>query len=145
MGLIWLAAYPKSGMTWLRFLLANYMNDNMQSSMEVFNDVPDIHALLIENRKLSGSGMEARSSSIMPCSTHFLYTENHPYYENTSGFIYLMRHPKDVLLSNLNYAKLSSSHGQINEKEFALDFIENRGMKHWVLKGFGTWENHARY
>jgi len=41
----WLAFYPKSGNTWMRFLLYSYFYGNIDDSHEVGLRIPDIHAL----------------------------------------------------------------------------------------------------
>ena len=41
----WLASYPKSGNTWLRFLLYSYYYGSVTVSAQVAERIPDIHAL----------------------------------------------------------------------------------------------------
>lgn len=41
--IIWLGSYPKSGNTWMRFLLANLYFEPVESSAELSSMIPDIH------------------------------------------------------------------------------------------------------
>ena len=134
MKVIWLAAYPKSGVTWLQFLLANYICDNIQDSMSVLNRIPDIHRqqLNVDDPTLTGNVL---------CKTHFLFDDRHPHHEHTAGFIYLLRHPKDILLSNLNYFKLLSPDG-FDKRHFVIDFINKMGFSEWLQRNFGSWNEH---
>ena len=45
MSIIWLASYPKSGNTWLRFLLYNYLFGEVRRSGDIARRIPDIHTL----------------------------------------------------------------------------------------------------
>jgi hypothetical protein len=40
---VWLASYPKSGNTWLRFMNANMVVVDIAWSDQVMRQVPDIH------------------------------------------------------------------------------------------------------
>jgi hypothetical protein len=116
MRIVWLASFPKSGNTWLRFLVYSYMYGPPQASSEVGERIPDIH----HGAKLSvppGDGQ-------LFVKTHLMPGPNHPFMDRTQGFVYVVRHPKDVLLSNLNYARLASA-GDFDAKGFAIHFIRH--------------------
>jgi hypothetical protein len=78
-----------------------------------------------------------------------MLSEHHPGLTDTAGFIYVLRHPKDVLLSNLNFfkmiapAKMNKETGGFSEQEFARGFIANMGVRKWMGMGMGSWEEHV--
>ena len=72
-----------------------------------------------------------------------MHSLRHPYLNETEAFIYILRHPKDILLSNLNYFRLVGN-AQIDEEAFAKAFIENEGVPRWKSMGMGSWTEHAR-
>jgi len=43
--IIWLASYPKSGNTWMRFLLSNLLCKDPETTEELENAIPDIHCV----------------------------------------------------------------------------------------------------
>jgi len=72
-----------------------------------------------------------------------LYSDDHPYIHLTGSFIYVLRNPKDVLLSNLNNFKLRGSVG-VNDKEFVRDFIRHMGVRKRIEAGMGSWTENIR-
>jgi hypothetical protein len=126
--MIWLASYPRSGNTWLRFLLSSYLLGSEPDSEEMEGRIPSLHR---------DSVGQAWAHDPVLAKTHLPWSEGHPHAAETRGVIYLIRHPKDVLLSNLNYFKLYRE--AVEDREFALDFIQSGGA--WTL--CGRWEEHA--
>ena len=124
MRIVWLASYPKSGNTWLRFLLCNYIYGEITRSEEVGHRIPDIHAA-------NGDLPNPEGQQPLLCKTHLILNKNHPHVDKTNAFIQVVRHPKDVLLSNLHYAKLAKPGGQINETAFCTEFINQMGVLRW--------------
>ena len=131
-GIVWLASYPRSGNTWLRFLLSTYLLGAVRSSREMEGRIPNLHR---------GNAGHARDHDPKLVKTHRPWGPRHPLAGETRGCIYLIRHPKDVLLSNLNYFKLQGE--AVEDRAFALDFIDNGGLAWWRTE-LGTWEEHAR-
>lgn len=132
MKIVWLASYPKSGNTWLRFFLHNYLFGKATSSQEVAQKIPDIHRIRTIPSDHPGS---------LLCKTHFALSPHHPSLQDTIGFIYLLRHPKDILLSSLNYCRLEGDN-LMSEEEFAMEFIKNMGAPKWEAVGMGSWPSH---
>jgi len=138
MDIIWLASYPKSGNTWLASLIYNYVYGPLQSSGDVKKQILDIHDLAAQGLVLNENAPRG-----LICKTHFLFSAQHPHAHCTNAFIHLMRHPKDVLLSTLNFAKIEKINQHINEKAFAENFIANMGVPKWQQFGYGNWAEHT--
>ena len=135
MGIIWLASYPKSGNTWLRIFLYYYLFGELRKSDDLASNIPDLHVRSIVKPSNSGGATLYK--------THFLWSPQHPHIDQSSGFIYVLRHPKDVLLSNLNYIRLVGN-DTISDAQFARRFIEQLGVPQWRRLGMGSWPEHAQ-
>jgi len=129
--MVWLASYPRSGNTWLRFLLCAYLLGEARDSREMEGRIPNLHR---------GNIDKAWDHDPVLGKTHLSWNEDHPRRQESRGCIYLIRHPKDVLLSNLNYFKLQG--GVVGDRAFALDFIHCGGVP-WWCEDLGSWEGHA--
>jgi hypothetical protein len=132
MNLYWLASYPKSGNTWLRFFLYRYLIGEIKSSSDIAQKIPDIHRIQGVNTSFSGTYY---------CKTHFMYSPKHPYIDSTAGFIHIIRNPKDILLSSLNYREMETN-AIGGDYDFTMDFINNMGLVEWKNVGFGNWVEH---
>lgn len=132
MKVIWIASYPKSGNTWLRFFLYSYYFGIPVNSRDINLKIPDIH---------TPNNLDVDTSKRIFSKTHFALSDQHPHIDKTAGSIYVVRHPKDVLLSNLNYFRLTG-HTGINEIEFVRTFIKNKGLPVWRQAGMGSWSEH---
>ena len=140
MKIIWLASYPKSGNTYLRFLLYNYLYGEVKESIQVERVMPDLHKALSQKIRF-----DVEKDINIFCKTHFAYSAQLPYIEHTTGAIYILRNPRDVLLSNLRYFQLTSERA-IDESEFVRTFIQNLGATRWHKMNMGTWpENIASW
>lgn len=135
MKIVWIASYPKSGNTLVRLLLHNYLYGETDNTDLIDDRIPGLHRLLAENRTvdLDGSGIKLIKS-------HFLFSKRHPYAEHTAAFIYILRNPRDVLLSNARYLGADSSDRE--QRHFADRFIEQLGVPRWREMGMGTWPQH---
>ncbi len=129
MNIVWLASYPKSGNTWLRFFLYAYLYGEIENSNDIARRIPDIH-------KIRDLDLNADGTVFM--KTHGFCGSHHRYIKNTIGAIYIVRHPRDVLLSSLNYCRMEDDSG-FSDKEFADEFIENLGVLKWKKVGMGAW------
>lgn len=137
MAIIWLASYPRSGNTWLRFLLQAYLHDGEVDGMRLRAEIPGIHG--------NAARIDPDASDRLLVKTHFPWSaRHHPHAAKTRGFIYILRHPKDVLLSFLNYRKLGGAlpvEDAAADREYALQFCRAKGDADWA-RGFGTWPQH---
>lgn len=143
--IVWLASYPKSGNTWVRFLLANLMLGNVTASRQVATQVPDIH------EGINGQHLFGSHTTIV--KTHWKYWTGLPLREDTIGVVYLLRNPIDVLESNQNYALMRSGklREQATQREVAQlaerwveDYIFHGGYPRFQHAGIGTWEENVR-
>ena len=131
MRVVWLASYPRSGNTWLRFLLYRYTYGEIHSSSDVDRGIPPIQRATL-NTSYDGTVLS---------KTHFLWSPEHPHADQTVGFIYLIRHPKDVLLSSFNYLRLVRN-DPTTAQEFADEFISAQGVPLFGDIGYGSWPEH---
>lgn len=132
MQIVWLASYPRSGNTWLRFLLYAYLHGPIDNTAEVNRRIPPI---------LRPLPPEALRATRLISKTHFERSPTHPMIERTLGVIHIRRHPKDVLLSGLNYHALNGS--TLDPARYAQAFIARHGDPEWHRMGFGTWESNT--
>lgn len=130
--MVWIASYPRSGNTWLRFLLCAYFLGAARDSREMEDRIPNLHR---------GNIDKAWARNPVLGKTHLPWSERHPHCQESRGGVYLIRHPKDVLLSNLNYSKLQGM--KVEDRAYVLDFIRRGGVP-WWLEELGSWEENAR-
>lgn len=117
---IFLVSYPKSGNTWLRFLLANLFFPSKEihfRNIDTF--VPDVYVA-------PGEVNTAQSPRLI--KVHHLVSENFP------KIIYIVRDYRDVLVSYFHYqVSLGDFSGSFSE------FIHRVDMLH----PFGSWKEHV--
>jgi len=133
MKIIWIVSYPKSGNTFIRFLLANYLYGKVTSSLDVTRRIPDLHVMMAR-----GECLNTEVDEPLLMKTHFMLSDNHPYLAQTAGFIYVLRNPRDVLLSNSRYSGVTDNQ-DIDVATFARTFIRALGVPRWRSMGMGTW------
>ncbi len=140
MGIIWLASYPKSGNTWVRFILSNAIFGPADRSIDVNRRIPDLHRRLPDDR-LS----KPDDASPLLAKTHFELTGAHPELARTDRALHIVRDPRDVLLSALNYRRLNGvTESQLSDRAYAEMFINTGGDPTWKQQKFGTWASHAK-
>ena len=133
----WLASYPKSGNTWLRFLAANLVFGPQDSAAALGRLVPDLHEM---------GGPLAPPPHPMLIKTHFPCTPRLPLFDVTNGAIYIVRHPADVMVSSFFYARRSGTVAQDATEawpRYVEDFITHRGDPRWSRLGMGSWEQNV--
>lgn len=151
-GVTWLASYPKSGNTWIRFLLFNLLHGKPENTIQVEKQIPDLHCCLSGENNLDISNLISRERTII--KSHFLpqvlqQEQMNPLFTKTTSCIYIVRNPLDVMLSNLNYRVLQA-YNQISSSDISLfadnylnQFIANQGDIEWQKFGFGSWSEHV--
>ncbi len=142
---VWVASYPKSGNTWVRFLIANLLLRRIESSAQVMQQIPDIHD------GVSGAHLFGKRTTLI--KTHWKYWTGMPLREDTIGAIYIIRNPLDVLESNQNYALQRSGNlrREAAPEEVAKlasrlveDYITHGGHPRFRQFGIGSWEEHVQ-
>lgn len=115
---VFIASYPRSGNTWMRFLVANYFNNDPVTFENIGRLVPDMH-----------QSMFWRFHNAIAVKTHS------PYRTKFGRSIYLVRDPRSVAISYYDY--------QIKRCMTALDF--NSWLIRWVVYGdkWGKWDDHV--
>ena len=137
MGIVWIASYPKSGNTWMRFLLANYFAGPIRDSSQVEYLIPGF------SPGMDGASLVQERGTVYG-KTHWMWGPRHPCARLTERAVVIIRHPKDVLLSNLNYTRLASgSEKAFSDASYARSFIQYGGDPRWVMTGFGTLEQNV--
>jgi len=136
MSITWLTSYPKSGNTWVRFLLYNAIYGPPKHSLDIARKIPDIHRPI---------PFDPPDDGRLLCKTHFAYSPTHPKIEETERALLIIRDPRDVLFSTLNYRRLSGlTTKQMSDETFAKRFIANMGDPDFLSIGFGTWLSHIQ-
>jgi hypothetical protein len=137
-GIVSLSAFPKSGVTYLSFLLF----------YSFFSDECDIHDL--ERKYIIDVHLDQNVTFANPCAprlikSHYPYNPAIPEVRVTSKAIYLIRHPIDVMMSAWNYDNLLN--GTVPDTRSP----EFRAYIHrWLTSGgvtfrhLGPWTQHVR-
>ena len=135
--IVWIASYPKSGNTWVRFLACNLIFGRQDSGAALSVLAPDAH---------ESGPLIAKTDSALLAKTHFAFSARMPLEERTYAAVYVVRDPADVLLSNYHYSRRSgeAAEGVKAFDEYVESFILNRGDPRWLQHGMGTWEENVR-
>lgn len=128
--IIWIASYPKSGNTWVRFFLKSYFNNyysNITLAPKIYDNFkiqnfPNIFFMKERNvnylnfQEIVKNWKNMQDYINLNNKTNFLKThnalctiKNYPFTtsENTSGGIYVVRDPRDVVISASEYYGIS--------------------------------------
>lgn len=135
-GLYWLASYPRSGNTWVRFLLTAYFTGAVENGRAVARFAPDLHVDGV------GGVPDAPGERVF-VKTHFLCSDSHPLIERTRAAILLIRHPRDVLMSCIALHRALGTQGflgGLSDEAYARAFIAAGGDPRWARSGLGSWE-----
>jgi len=136
--LVWVASYPKSGNTWVRFLLYQYFHGKAENSIDVSRFIPDIHR--------PGNMQAARpTGGRLFVKTHFARGPQLPFQDRSEAAIYVIRHPRDAILSWLNYLKLNTDPAKMGvdrDAQHVRTFLTLGGAPEYAKMKFGTWEQH---
>ena len=130
--LVWLASYPKSGNTWLRFSVAALIAGEMPSSAFVKERMPDIHEPGFKPFPMADQGY-------VFAKTHYMFSDTMPGAGQTVGFIYMVRNPIDVLASNYNYIRRNAPNRILELDSYIDAYLENYGEPNWIRLKMGSW------
>jgi Sulfotransferase domain len=136
--IVWIASYPKSGNTWVRFLACNLAAGPVDSAEMLNRLAPDLHEL----REVPDF-----TDQRLILKTHFPYSAALPLVDYTDSAIYVVRDPADVMLSNFHYSMRRGA--SKNDEPAAFDryvdsYIAARGDPRWVSLRMGNWEENVR-
>jgi aryl sulfotransferase len=156
----WLASYPKSGNTWIRFLLSAYFFDERPRwdwVSRVVLEFPnfygqaqqagDSNATLWQRLLEIGEGMPQRPPDYpqgLFLKTHQAATADHPFLDRTQRAILVVRNPRDIAMSAINYLNLLGKRKVDDERAYLDEFLRHGGDPVWKRHGYGTWREHAR-
>jgi hypothetical protein len=120
---VFLASYPRSGNTMLRFMLAEALSGAPSSFETIQRLVPEV-------------GVHGNASSLLPPSGRLIKTHE-PYCTRYRRAIYIVRDVRDVMLSSF-------------ARETALDVLHIRSLDDYVrpfvqgkMTRFGSWQRHV--
>ena len=133
-----ITSFPKSGNTWMRFiiydLLFNPKKININKSAEINKKVPDIHDLKISNNQYILDKSLINQKIFI--KTHFGYDQLKMML--IDKVIIIIRHPFDVLISLLNFYEIND-----DQRDKMLDyFCSNHTLPFLENKMFPNWEQH---
>lgn len=155
----WIASYPRSGNTWLRFLVANCLVDHefdwtkaMNSfAFELYYYIGKVRNEGWSNqdvvdtlrRVIRGQPTADRIGDRLFMKTHDAWSAEHPFADMGGPAVVIVRDPRDVLLSAINYHRLTRD-AEADPVRYACNYIENGGDPDWIKSGYGTWFEHYR-
>lgn len=141
--IVWLASYPRSGNTWVRFLLYNLHHGAPFASHQVDKFIPSFHKGLTSQHFGQGNSLIVK--------THLRYHAGMPLAECTARAIYVYRHPMAVMASNVRYVmrlvryeELAFSDRAALVSKIVTEFADNCGLLGWHHAGYGSWEENLR-
>lgn len=142
--IVWLASYPKSGNTWVRFIIANLLYGTMARSGDVHRLIPDIH------KGITAAHLIGAKTTFI--KSHLDYFDAMPLREDTVGAIYVVRNPLDVMASACNYIALrrwteldggGEDLWRALQQSVIKDFLETGRPAQFATAGRGTWAKHV--
>jgi hypothetical protein len=119
-----LAAYPRSGTTWLRFLLFEVLTGRESAFGIVRDAVPSV-------------GQQDVARAVLPDGGRIVQTHE-PYLDADRRVVYIVRDARSVLLSEYRWQKRSRFFGGTLD-DFVADFVAGR------CNPWGPWDSHVRY
>ena len=137
MSIVWIVSYPKSGNTWLRFLLANYLAGAVEDTEHLERLVPNF-TLPVDRTDL------VRRAVTLYAKSHYPWGPRHPYAAESKRAVALVRNPRDVLLSGLDYQRLIGLRADdVTDADYVRAFVHYGGDPSWIARGYGALEEHA--
>ena len=164
--LVWLASYPKSGNTWLRIFLANYLLDNAMGGMHVFDKMKQLNLNDSSRKQIEelaerpldelelGEVFKAREAYLLRLAdqekstlikTHqanakFLGSAIIPP-ELTLCAIYVVRNPLDIVSSFADFMGMTVDDAavRLNRNGYSMTLTERQ-----TPQFLGTWSMHVR-
>lgn len=169
-GIVWLASYPKSGNTWFRALLANYLSNRdkpvdinnlgggpIASARTAFDDGVGVAASDLTEREVACLRPKIYRQIMEQCEELPLFLKVHdayltspeglPYFapEVTRVALYLIRNPLDVAPSYANHSGISleKSVRALGREEHGLVLNQTR-LANQLPQQMGSWSEHVK-
>ena len=165
-GILWLASYPKSGNTWMRVFLANLiLNEAEPLALNRINEVcssepnevwframTDKPVAKLSNKQIAALRTKAQeraagvNKNVIPMNTHSLNGKDYGYSTISAkasiGVIYIVRDPRDVVISAADHYGLTIDQGI----EMMADHkARGRGTPgNTVHELMGSWSDHVK-
>jgi len=139
---VWISSYPKSGNTWVRFQMLNLLQGKQTDTANLEKIIPDIHK--------SSHILNLQFTNNILIKTHFMLTNTMPLVNQTLAYVYIVRHPMDVMISNLNYSHLKNTNvfdkkeKRIFDNQYINNYIAAKGDPRWIEHGMGSWVDNVR-
>ncbi len=124
----YIAAFPKSGITYLNFMLFHVLFDRPQDAARIDSDyIFDVHESLA---RVPPAGDEPRYVKV-----HFSYAANIPLRPRAARAVYLLRDPIDVMMSVWDFKHLLGEDGLLDASPAEREAKFQRFCQHWVTTG----------
>lgn len=119
---VFCGSYPRSGSTWVRFTLYEILSRKEATFDAVNWGLPDV-------------GEQRSALCLLPREGRLIHTHE-PYRREYHRALYIVRDPRDVVLSEYAYLKgLDFFRGSLDQ--FVSDFVRGK------VNGFGAWQDHV--
>ena len=121
---IFLVSYPKSGNTWMRFLIGNLIIKEGVDFININNYIPGIY--------------KARERDLEKLEDPRILKSHEPFTCNYKKVIYLYRDPRDVVISYYFWKKKYTPNFNLSMVDYIDLFLDGENSQ------FGAWDEHVR-
>lgn len=135
--ILWLASYPRSGNTWMRFLLTNLLFKTVHDSKQIANYIDEIHDpsyFLHQSHRRTLRIFDSQPVHIVKNHQPLSYAM--PLFNQTKAAIYVLRNPLDVAVSLCKWS-------DEDKKENLELFLRTGTTTNMALGGRGSWLGHV--
>lgn len=122
---VFIVTYPKSGTTWLRFMVANVIHQEMSDLKAMYTVVPDINDVYLNRIPLHTYAALADPR---------FFVLHAPYDPALRRTVYVMRDPRDTMVSYYHHHRLTVPGWNTSMREFL------QQPRQWPC----SWEEHVR-
>ncbi len=124
----YIAAFPKSGITYLNFMLFHILFDCPQNIRLIDSDyIFDLHESLAR--------VPPASATPRYVKVHFPFNPRIPLRERAARAVYLLRDPIDVMMSVWDFKHLTGEDGLLDASPAAREAMFQRFSQHWLATG----------
>jgi hypothetical protein len=128
----YIAAFPKSGITYLNFMLFHILFDRPQDARLIDSDyIFDVHESLA---RVPPPGQKPDQEPRY-LKIHFSYGPRIPLRERAARAVYLLRDPVDVMMSVWDFKHLTGEDGLLDASPAQREAMFQRFCQHWLTTG----------